>query len=92
MRAPKCVELGKPLPACAAALKRILQEHCLDLPGPWIGWRLRGRRLLGPGGVTLTPETLRLAAAWVRRAEDVGSGAADASGSPAPAGLDAREG
>lgn len=92
MRAPKCVELGKPLPACAAALKRIMQEHHLDLPGPWIGWRLRGRRLLGPGGVTLTPETLRLAAAWVRRTEGGPPSIDNMNGSPAPDGLDAPEG
>lgn len=36
---------------------RIHARH--DLTGPWAGWRVRGRFLIGPGGVRITPETLR---------------------------------
>jgi hypothetical protein len=32
-----------------------------DLTGPWAGWRVRGRFLIGPGGIRTTPETLRKA-------------------------------
>lgn len=30
----------------------------IDLPGDWIGWRLRGRHLVSPDGERLTPERL----------------------------------
>ena len=42
---------------------RVYHRH--DLTGPWSGWKVRGRTLIGPGGVRVTPEALReMAKAW----------------------------
>lgn len=91
MLRPECVVLGRRLSPCAAKLHQIYVQGSFPLPGAWTGWRIQGRRLIGPGGVTLTPETLRLAAAWVRRVDDDAAAAIDVRGSAeGAAALDAR--
>lgn len=61
---PPCWPDGQPCPNdCAAALhERVVYNH-LDLTGPWQGWRFRGRDLISPSGLRLTPERL-LGLAW----------------------------
>lgn len=60
---PPCVEVGTPLNFCARAVHAQKIEGRIELPPEfWLGWRLRGKRLIGPGGMTFTPATL--AAAW----------------------------
>ena len=36
---------------------RIACRH--DLTGPWAGWRIRGKVLIGPHGERVTPDQLR---------------------------------
>lgn len=36
---------------------RLYNRH--DLTGPWAGWRVRGRWLIGPKGLRVTPQMLR---------------------------------
>jgi hypothetical protein len=35
-----------------------LASSCIDLVGPWQGWKLRGRHLVSPAGDRLSPERL----------------------------------
>lgn len=45
--------------ACAAALhSRVTQNH-VELHGPWLGWRLAGRDLVGPSGIRVSPERMK---------------------------------
>jgi hypothetical protein len=63
MDRPPCVELGKPLNWCAAALKRQQIEGVILLPSEWwFGWQIRRGWLHGPGGMRFTPQVL--AAVW----------------------------
>lgn len=61
---PPCWKRGEPLNPCALELFRAQVEQRIDLSGFWLGWRIHGHRLIGPGGARWSPETLRLA--WVR--------------------------
>lgn len=61
---PPCWRRGEPLNPCALALFRRDAEQRIDLGGPWHGWRIAGHKLIGPGGVVWTPDTLRHARVW----------------------------
>lgn len=58
MDKPPCVELGKPMNWCARALREQHVEGRIDLPADWKGWKIRGDRLIGPGGIVYGPRTL----------------------------------
>lgn len=57
---PPCWSEGQKCPNdCAAALLQQQAHNHFNLTGPWSGWRLRGRDLVGPGGERVSPERLR---------------------------------
>lgn len=57
MNRPPCWPENSSCPNdCAAALYSREAHNHVDLTGPWIGWRLRGRDLVSPSGTRLSPE------------------------------------
>lgn len=57
---PPCWSEGQQCPNdCAAALLQQQAHNHFNLTGPWFGWRVRGRDLVGPGGERVSPERLR---------------------------------
>jgi len=59
MEKPPCVEIGRPLNWCARALQEQQVYGKIDLPvDGWKGWRIRGERLLGPGGMSFSASML----------------------------------
>jgi hypothetical protein len=63
-RRPPCWAVGQtcPNPCAKAHYDHVVYNH-VPLAGPWAGWRLAGRYLVGPGprrsSVRITPERLR---------------------------------
>ena len=57
---PPCWPSGTTCPnECASRLHdRVVRNHD-ELHGPWIGWRLVGRDLVGPGGIRVSPERMK---------------------------------
>ena len=55
-RRPPCWTFGEQCPnACARAhYERVVHNHT-ELHGPWTGWRLAGRDLVGPGNRRSAP-------------------------------------
>lgn len=54
---PPCWPEGVPCPNdCAAKLLNREAYNHVDLTGPWVGWKLRGRDLVSPDGMRLSPE------------------------------------
>lgn len=70
MNRPPCWPENGPCPnGCAAALhSREVYNH-VDLTGPRAGWRLRGRDLVSPSGIRLSPERAE-GLAWRQANED----------------------
>lgn len=67
---PPCWPEGQRCPnTCAGDLHRRLVDNHVDLTGPWVGWRMRGRDLVSPDGDRITPERLR-GLVFRQRAED----------------------
>lgn len=66
-RPPPCHVRGERLNPCAAAVFRQHVEQSFSLRGPWRGWRIERGKLIGPGRIVWTPDTLRLAAEWQKR-------------------------
>lgn len=59
MNPPPCHVKGQPVNPCAKALYAQQVEGRVDLPSEhWSGWKIRGRYLLGPGGIRVSPRTL----------------------------------
>lgn len=56
---PPCHVPGTKPNACASALFAWTTAGTGPLFGPWTGWRLAGRLLIGPGGERISPERLR---------------------------------
>lgn len=49
-RRPPCWPVGEPCPnPCALAHHAHVVHNHVELAGPWAGWRLAGRDLVGPG-------------------------------------------
>lgn len=60
MSRPPCWPAGQPCPNdCASALYARQVHGIQPLHGPWDGWRLAGRDLVGPDGDRISPERLR---------------------------------
>lgn len=49
---------SSPLNDCSAALYDAQVHNRIDLTGPWVGWRLRGRELVSPDGQRMSPQRL----------------------------------
>lgn len=63
MDKPPCCPDGRVTNPCARTLYDARVYGRVDLPASdWTGWKIRGNKLIGPGGMTFTPATLR--AAW----------------------------
>lgn len=55
-RRPPCWPVGEPCPsACALAHHAHVVHNHVELAGPWAGWRLAGRDLVGPGNRRSAP-------------------------------------
>lgn len=69
MSRPPCWPAGQPCPNdCASALYARQVHGIQPLHGPWDGWRLAGRDLVGPDGDRISPERLR-GLLWRQQAE-----------------------
>ncbi len=70
-RRPPCWEPGEPCPnSCAHEhYRRVIDNH-VSLTGPWAGWRLAGRELVGPGGIRI-PERRLQGLLWRADATDL---------------------
>ncbi|MFT4197193.1 MAG: hypothetical protein QM601_04675 [Pseudoxanthomonas sp.] len=70
-RRPPCWPAGQPCPnTCAQAhADQHLRNH-VHLTGPWAGWRLAGRDLIGPGGERIPERRLR-GLLWSTEARDL---------------------
>lgn len=56
--APPCIIPGEKPNRCAIAHYSQHVMHSLPLPGPWTGWRIQGRWLIGPRGRKISREHL----------------------------------
>ncbi len=57
---PPCWPAGQPCPnACAGDHYRRVVDNHSALYGPWSGWRMAGRDLIGPEGIRLSERRLR---------------------------------
>ena len=55
-RRPPCWPVGEPCPnPCALAHHAHVVHNHVELAGPWAGWRLAGRDLVGPGNRRSAP-------------------------------------
>lgn len=67
---PPCWIKGQPLNPCARRLAESITDGRIDLHGDWAGWRIRAGRLIGPGGISVTPASLRQYARWLASSAD----------------------
>ena len=66
---PPCWPAATPCPnPCAAQVRDQITRNHVRLHGPWAGWRLAGRDLVGPDGDLLSPARLQ-GLAWRQDAE-----------------------
>lgn len=59
MEFPPCCQDGRVANRCAETVYRQRVDGFFRLTGPWVGWRIQGGALIGPGGLRFTPSTLR---------------------------------
>ena len=80
-RRPHCWPVGEqcPNPCAATHYERVVYNH-IDLGGPWAGWRMAGRYLIGPGNRRTAPRISvdRLAGLLWREAAEARAAAARA--------------
>lgn len=76
---PPCVSQGNAMNWCARMRHRERVEQHIDLPAEdWKGWKIRQHRLIGPGGMTFTADTLSACwRTWIK--SGFGSGCIDRS-------------
>lgn len=58
IEAPPCTTPGTRPNLCARRHYDQHVMHNVDLPGPWAGWKIRGKWLIGPGGRKITRQQI----------------------------------